>query len=115
MSRVVELTYYSAELDGQARRLSMADSHGGEFYAIVEVGKGGAGYVDRRAAAVQALTHAIAAGWPPGCHGIFAGKVAVDHAKRVDPELGFAAGFADKQADNQGDEQWRRARVKSRS
>ncbi len=57
--------FYSAELDADAVRLSIADDRGQEYFAIVEGGLGKR-WLARRDEAIETIQRAIEAGWPAG-------------------------------------------------
>lgn len=56
--------FWSPLLGCEAARVSVADEHGGEFWAIVPAG--GKGWRERRDIAVERLSAAIEAGRAPG-------------------------------------------------
>lgn len=65
MSGYREFVYWSPTLGRKAARLSMVDSRGGEFFAVVPADDV-ALYRKRRAEALDAIELAIAVGEPPG-------------------------------------------------
>jgi hypothetical protein len=60
-----QFRFWSADLDSEAVRLSMADRQGREYYAIVASATG-KGWRARRDAALDAIDGAITAGDEPG-------------------------------------------------
>lgn len=59
-----EYEYYSPILDDDVCRISVADEHGQEFFAIV--GVNGKGYRQRRDEAIDVILQAIQQGCAPG-------------------------------------------------
>ncbi len=59
------LRFYSPVRDANCERLSMADSAGREFFAVVEV-RDAPGYREMKARALEKLLEAIMAGDAPG-------------------------------------------------
>lgn len=78
--------FYSHEFDGDAERLSMADAKGAEYFALVEVGKGGRELLARRERAAAVLLTAMQQGWDPGRHAVVVTAHTLAHAKRAAPE-----------------------------
>jgi hypothetical protein len=65
MTGYLSFRFYSPEMDTAAVRLSMADSRGREYYAILPGGSG-KGWRERRDTALDAIEAAIEAGEEPG-------------------------------------------------
>jgi hypothetical protein len=64
--RYASFRFYSAELDAEAVRISVADERGAEYFAIVEAGSGKR-WLERRDTALDAIQYAMQSGWPAGC------------------------------------------------
>lgn len=66
MSVYVVNTYYSPLIDGEVARVSMADDHGSEYFAIVPKPPSGKGWRAKRDAALDLIEEAIDNGDRPG-------------------------------------------------
>ncbi len=61
-----EFRHYSIKHDKDMVRISMADSHGGEFFMLIDAETSARRYRERRTEALSAIEYAIEMGMQPG-------------------------------------------------